>query len=185
METKSGLIQIKKTLHLLRNVENEKLYQLVNNTFQELSNLTSEHTVVVPTITLLKEKFNPIYDRILSLLKKETNFILPYIDKVLDKVNQNASDTFIVYSNLTIPLKRLIIEQSKIMDLLEELKGISFSTIADTFVGKIILSLIEICQLFERHIFIEQRILIPSIIQLIEIVPSVKINKDLETYVGV
>ena len=175
MQTKKEIIlQTKKTLHFVRDTENEKLYHLINNTFQELSHLSNQHIDNMAIITSVKEKFNEVHNRLLSFIKKETNFILPYMDKILDKVSTKASDTFVVYSNLTIPLKMHIIEQSKIMDKLEELKGVCFSTAADNYCGKILLSLIEICQLFERHIFIEQRILIPAMIQLVEIEPSNK-----------
>ncbi|HXD93670.1 MAG TPA: hypothetical protein VNX01_10680 [Bacteroidia bacterium] len=186
METKrETILQTRKTLHLVRDMENEKLYHLVNNTFQELYHLSDGHINNTAIINSLKEKFNEVHNRLLSLIKKETNFILPYIDKVLDKVSEKASDTFIVYSNLTIPLKMHIIEQSKIMDKLEELKGICFSTTADNYCGKILLSLIEICQLFERHIFIEQRVLIPAVIQLVEIKPQNNTKINLQTYANV
>src|SRR6185437_4300602 len=179
MEAKKEiLLQTRKTLHLVRDMENEKLYHLINNSFQELKHLSGEHINNITIISSLKEKFNEVYARLLSFIKKETNFILPYIDKVLDKVDEKASDTFIVYSNLTIPLKMHIIEQSKIMDKLEELKGICFSTTVDNYCGKVLLSLIEICQLFERHIFIEQRVLIPAIIQLVEVESSNKLKTN-------
>jgi len=186
METKKEIIlQTRRTLHLVRDMENEKLYHLVNNSFQELSHLSTEHINNTVIISSVKEKFNEVHTRLLSLIKKETNFILPYIDKVLDKLSEKASDTFIVYSNLTVPLKMHIMEQSKIMDKLEELKGICFSTTADNYCGKILLSLIEICQLFERHIFLEQRILIPAIIQLVEIEPSNKSKINLQAYANI
>lgn len=186
METKKEIIlQTRKTLHLVRDMENEKLYHLINNSFQELSHLNAEHINNTTIINSVKEKFNEVHSRLLSLIKKETNFILPYIDKVLDKVSERAGDTFIVYSNLTIPLKMHIIEQSKIMDKLEELKGICFSTTVDNYCGKILLSLIEICQLFERHIFLEQRILIPSVIQLVEIESPNKSKNNLKKYVSI
>ncbi|HXU26597.1 MAG TPA: hypothetical protein VN698_05135 [Bacteroidia bacterium] len=185
METKKEtILQTRRTLHLVRDMENEKLYHLTNNTFQELYHLSAEHINNVTIITELKEKFNEVHTRLLSLIKKETNFILPYIDKVLDKVSTKATDTFLVYSNLTIPLKMHIIEQSKIMDKLEELKAICFSSTADNYCGKVLLSLIEICQLFERHIFLEQRILIPAVIQLVEIESTTK-QKNLQTHVSV
>ena len=71
------------------------------------------------------------------------------------------------------------------MDKLEEFKGVCFSTAADNYCGKILLSLIEICQLFERHIFLEQRILIPAMIQLVEIEPSNKPTIKLKAHANV
>ena len=186
METKKEiLLQTKKTLHLVRDTENEKLYHLIINTFQEFAHLSNQHINNTTIINAVKEKFNEIYNRLLSFIKKETNFILPYMDKILDKVATRSSDTFIVYSNLTIPLKMHIIEQSKIMDKLEELKGVCFSTTADNYLGKILLSLIEICQLFERHIFLEQRILIPAMIELVEINFLNKKKSQLQAYANV
>ena len=186
MQTKKEIIlQTKKTLHLVRDTENEKLHHLINNTFQELSHLSIQHIDNITIITSVKEQFNEVYTRLLSFIKKETNFILPYIDKILDKIDTKSSYTFIVYSNLTIPLKMHIIEQSKIMDKLEELKGVCFSTTADNYCGKILLSLIEICQLFERHIFLEQRILIPAMIQLVEIDPSNKPKLKLQAHANI
>ena len=186
METKKEIIQqTKRTLHLVRDTENEKLYHLINNTFQELSYLSNQHINNSEIINSIKEKFGKVQNRLLSMIKKETNFLLPYIDKVLDKVTIKASDTFVVYSNLTIPLKMHIIEQSKIMDKLETLKAMCFSIVADNYCGKILLSLIEICQLFERHIFLEQRILIPAMVQLIEIDPANKSKLKSQTYVNV
>jgi hypothetical protein len=183
VETKRQIIlQTKKTLHLVRDAENEKLYHLINNTFQELSHLSNQHINNTVIISSIKEKFNEVHNRLLSFIKKETNFILPYMDKILDKVSAKSSDTFVVYSNLTIPLKMHIIEQSRIMDKLDELKGICFSTAVDNYCGKILLSLIEICQLFERHIFLEQRILIPAMVQLVEVEPFNKSKINLQLH---
>ena len=168
METRVEMIlKTKKISHLLRDIENEKLYHLVNHTVLELNNLKTDSPAEMQILRSAKEKFNLLPDRILALIKKESNFILPYIDKLLEKAGSNASDTYIVYSNLTIPLKMLIIEQSKIMDQLEELKGLVFSGTACYTEGKVLLALIEIAQLFEKHIFISQRMLIPSLVQLI------------------
>ena len=182
---KETILRTKKTLHLVRDIENEKLYHLLNDTFQNFSHLNDKPVGNDILIHLVKGKFDEVYDRLLSLIKKETNFILPYMDKILDKVSTKASDTFVVYSNLTIPLKMHIIEQSKIMDKLEELKGMCFSTIADSCFGKILLSLIEICQLFEKHIFLEQRILIPAMVQLVEIEPTTNSKLKLQAYANI
>lgn len=173
MERQQKVQQLKRNLHELRDLENEKLYHLVNETYQELTHLSKNELPKVAVENSIDDKYNTAYNRILTIIKKENEFILPYIDKLIDKMNEHKADTFEVYANLTIPLKNHVIEQSKIMDKLGELKNICFSSTINNYCGNTLLSIIEVCQLFEKHIFIFQHLIIPNLIYLVEFKESV------------
>jgi len=176
-----NMYNIRKLVHLVKELENERLYCLSNEIEQELLGLTDKY----PTekeLAIIKEKFTEIRSRISKMIKKETGFIWPYVEKLIEKQQNSEADTYLHYKNLSKPVEELIIEQRRLEEKCEALKFISHNCISfhpnDFEYQQALMNLFDLYQMIERHIYLEESIILPLLVRFFEY-PENKLTESL------
>lgn len=185
MDLKKEILWAKKTVRNVCEIENEKIYHLLNSLEQELRH-TTENTVL---LNELKKIVGPLIVSLRHMLKKETDFILPYTEKVLEMREKNDPAASVHYRNLVVPVKQLIEEQGRILAMATTLKdmcksGSSF-TEANCSLRIMMASFFDLAQLIERHVYSDENILFPSFVRIMEQKENLKTEIKSNSHVAI